>query len=86
MPTERLAMRHVRDVIRLKSAGMPVREIARRVGAAPSTVRLTIRRVEAAGLSWPLSDDVTDAVLESRLFARAGSGSRQGHRRQAEPD
>ena len=48
MPTERLAMRHVRDVIRLKSAGMPVREIARRVGAAPSTVRLTIRRVEAA--------------------------------------
>ena len=25
-------MRHVRDVIRLKSAGMPSREIARRVG------------------------------------------------------
>src|SRR6202795_197851 len=35
MPTERLAMRHVRDVIRLKSAGMPSREIARRVGTAP---------------------------------------------------
>jgi hypothetical protein len=28
MPTERLAMRHVRDVIRLKLAGMPSREIA----------------------------------------------------------
>jgi hypothetical protein len=25
MPTERLAMRHVRDVIRLKSAGMAIR-------------------------------------------------------------
>lgn len=35
-------MRHVRDVIRLKSAGMATREIARRVGTAPSTVRLTI--------------------------------------------
>jgi transposase len=44
-------MRHVRAVIRLKSAGMPSREIARRVGAAPSTVRLTIRRFEAAGLN-----------------------------------
>lgn len=32
MPTERLAMRHVRDVIRLRSAGMPTREIARRMG------------------------------------------------------
>ncbi|WP_425364331.1 helix-turn-helix domain-containing protein [Bradyrhizobium barranii] len=86
MPTERLAMRHVRDVIRLKSAGMLTREIARRVGTAPSTVRLTIRRFEAAGLTWPLPDDVTDAVLEARLFASAvaGSGTRRGHRRHAE--
>ena len=27
---------------------------ARRVGVAPSTVRLTMRRFEAAGLAWPL--------------------------------
>jgi hypothetical protein len=88
MPTERLAMRHVRDVIRLRSAGMPTREIARRVGAAPSTVRLTIRRFEATGLTWPLSDDITDTELEARLFAsaEAGPGTRRGHRRQAEPD
>jgi hypothetical protein len=81
-------MRHVRDVIRLKAAGMPSREIARRVGTAPSTIRLTIRRFEAAGLTWPLPDDVTDAVLEARLFASAGAGpgTRRGHRRQAEPD
>ena len=81
-------MRHVRDVIRLKSAGMPTREIARRVGTAPSTVRLTIRRFEASGLTWPLSDDITDTELEARLFASAGAGpgTRRGHRRQAEPD
>ena len=79
-------MRHVRDVIRMKSAGMPTREIARRIGAAPSTVRLTIRRFEAAGLAWPLPDDLTDAVLEARLFASAGCGSREGQRRLAEPD
>src|SRR5260221_12211001 len=73
MPTERLAMRHVRDVIRLKSAGMPIREIARRMGTAPSTVRLTIRRFEAAGLSWPLYDDITDTELEDPVVASHGA-------------
>jgi transposase len=70
----------------MKAAGLPSREIARRVGAAPSTVRLALRRFEAAGLSWPLPDDVTDTVLELRLFAKTGNGNRQGHRRIAEPD
>ncbi|MGY4257831.1 hypothetical protein ACVI1L_004899 [Bradyrhizobium sp. USDA 4516] len=79
-------MRRVRDVIRMKAAGLPSREIARREGAAPSTVRLAIRRFEAAGLTWPLPDDVTDTVLELRLFAKTGNGNRQGHRRIAEPD
>jgi transposase len=41
---------------------------------APSTVWLTIRRFEAAGLTWPLSDDITDNELEARLFASAGAG------------
>src|ERR1700686_760093 len=85
MPTERYAMRHVRDVIRLKSAGMPTGEIGRRLGTVPSPVRLTIRGSEAAGLTWPLSDDITDTELEVRLFASAGAGpgARGGHRRQA---
>src|SRR5207248_3570537 len=56
MPSERIAMRQVRDVIRLKSAGLAVREIARRIGVAPSTVRLTLQRLAAAGLNWPLAD------------------------------
>jgi IS30 family transposase len=45
MPAERTAMRQVREVLRLKFiGGVPSREIARRVGVAPSTVRETIRR------------------------------------------
>ncbi|WP_407119264.1 IS21 family transposase [Bradyrhizobium sp. LMG 9283] len=77
-------MRHVREVMRLKAAGLSIREIGRRVGAVPSTVRLTIRRFEAAGLSWPLADEVADTVLEERLFA--GAGAKPGQRRRAEPD
>jgi transposase len=73
-------MRHVRDVIRMRAAGLSSRDIARRVGVAPSTVRLTIRRVEAAGLTWPLPDELTDTALEAQLFASAGRQSRTGRR------
>jgi transposase len=84
MPAERVAMRQVREVLRLKAAGISGNEIARRVGVAPSTVRLTLKRLAAAGLSWPLPAELTDAALEARLFTAAGK--KQGHRRRAEPD
>jgi transposase len=85
MPAERVAMRHVREILRLKfSSRMSGREIARRLGIAASTVRETLRRFEAAGLNWPLADEVTEEVLEARLYGAAGS--KQGHRRHAEPD
>jgi transposase len=84
MPAERIAMRHVRDVLRLRAAGVSGNEIARRVGVAPSTVRLTLQRLAVAGLSWPLSAELTDAALEAQLFSAVGK--KQGHRRLAEPD
>jgi transposase len=77
-------MRQVRELTRLKAAGIPIREIARRVGVAPSTVRLTLERLAAAGLSDPLPAEMTDAVLEARLFGPAGTAP--GQRRRAEPD
>ncbi len=84
MPAERIAMRQVRDVLRLKAAGVSGNEIARRVGVASSTVRLTLKRLAVAGLGWPLPAEMTDAVLEAQLFTAAGK--KQGHRRRAEPD
>jgi DNA-binding NarL/FixJ family response regulator len=41
VPAERTTMRQVREVLRLRTAGVGLNEIARRVGVAPSTVRLT---------------------------------------------
>ena len=85
MPAERTTMRQVREVLRLKFVGgVPIREIARRIGVAASTVRATINRFQAAGLSWPLPEELTDAALEAKLFAAAGT--KQGYRRQIEPD
>ena len=77
-------MRQVREVLRLTTAGVGLNEIARRVGVAPSTVRLTLKRLASAGLSWPLPGEMTDSALETALFAAAGT--KQGHRRHAEPD
>jgi transposase len=77
-------MRHVREVLRLRTAGVSGNEIARRLGVAPSTVRLTLQRLAVAGLSWPLPTEMTDTALEAQLFPALGT--KQGHRRHAEPD
>ncbi len=85
MPAERVPMRQAREIIRLKfSSRLATREIARRLGLAPSTVRETLSRVASAGLSWPLRDGVSDAELEAALYANRRS--KRGHRLHAEPD
>ncbi|MCS0459966.1 IS21 family transposase, partial [Rhizobium favelukesii] len=78
-------MRRVREILRYRfEEGLGHKSIAVRVGAAPSTVRETLRRVDIAGLSWPLGEDVSDAMLEAALYKAAGT--KTGHRRSAEPD
>ena len=77
-------MRHVREVLRLRTAGISRNEIARRLNLAPSTVGLTLQRLATAGVGWPLPAELTEATLEARLFTAVGT--KQGHRRQAEPD
>src|ERR1700755_2330052 len=84
MPAGRVAMRRVREVLRLGFAGISKHEIARRSGLAASTVRETMARFQASGLDWPLPDSVTDSELGATLYKKAGT--KQGHRRHAEPD
>jgi len=78
-------MRRVREILRLKhECGASDRAIGRSLGIARSTVALTLDRVAAAGLAWPLSATLSDRVLEAMLYA--GAGSKQGMRRKTEPD
>ena len=85
MPARReLTMRQIKQMLRLARDGVSSREIGRTLGIARSTVQDNLARASAAGLTWPLGPEVTDAVLEQRLFARAGV--KQGMRRLPEPD
>ena len=79
-----LSMRQLRHLLRLRRDGVSAREIGRRLGVARSTIQDNLKRAAAAGLAWPLADDVTDEALETRLYGRAGVT--QGQRRRAEPD
>jgi transposase len=64
-------MRKLRDVLRLKyDAGLPQRAIAQACGLGLGTVTTYLQRATAAGLTWPLPDDLDDAALEARLFTR----------------
>ncbi len=85
MPARReLTMRQIRQMLRLARDGVSAREIGRTLRIARSTVQDNLGRAAAAGIVWPLGPEITDAVLEERLFARAGV--KQGARRRVEPD
>jgi len=64
-------MRKINEVLRLKAAGLSVREIARSTGAARTTVYEYLVRADGAGLSWPLPDDMDDDAVEAKLFPPA---------------
>jgi transposase len=71
MPTERLPMRKVREVLRLKHAcGASERLIAQSLGIGRTTVGEYLRRAAVVGITWPVELD--DAELERLLFTPAG--------------
>ena len=64
-------MRKLRDVLRLKyDSQLPLRGIAQACGLGLGTVSTYLQRALAAGLTWPLPEDLDEAALEARLFTR----------------
>jgi transposase len=69
MTQERLTMRKIQEVLRLKWAcGLSNRAIARSCAISHSTVKEYLDRVQAAGLSWPLPEPMSDDELYQKLF------------------
>ncbi|MGE8453270.1 MAG: IS21 family transposase [Pseudomonadales bacterium] len=80
MPTERLSMRRIRELLRLKyESGLSSRMIATSLGISKGAVGVYLNRAKVAQLAWPLPDEMSDTALERLLFpepvnARADRG------------
>src|SRR5690348_14714740 len=69
MPAERVSMRRVREVLRLRFASkLPQRAIAKSLGLSQGAVSGYLSRARAAGVRWPLPAELDDVQLEALLF------------------
>ena len=73
MAAERLSMRTIKEILRLKWAcRRSNREIAQSCKIARSTVAECVARAAAAGLTWPLPPELDDGTLAGHLYRRPG--------------
>lgn len=66
----KISMKNIREVLRLKFGDPPFshRDIAVATLVSPATVSDVWLRFKAAGLRWPLLDDISDVALEEKLY------------------
>src|SRR6202142_3655047 len=75
MPTERLSMRDVREILRQKwLLGRSHRQVAESIGASAGAVGETMRRAKATGVTcWAAVEGLAPSELETRLYPSAAA-------------
>ena len=69
MPGERVSMRKIREVLRLRFAqGLSQSAIGTSLGLSTGAVNSYLGRARMVGLDWPLADEFSDAELETLLY------------------
>src|SRR5207245_9497422 len=72
MPTPRITMRQIRQVLRLHlEAGLTYAQVGRALGMPKSTVGKFALLARAAGVDWATAQGLGDDELEARLFQPA---------------
>ena len=61
-------MANYREILRLHSLGTSQRSIAQQVQSSRDTVADIIKSAKAAGISWPLGEDVTNEMIQELLY------------------
>src|SRR5260370_37971884 len=84
MPAQRLSMRRIREVLRLRQQGLTEPVIARMLGVSNGVGHGYGRRARLAGLTWPLPEGMDDEGLDLLVFP-APTAASQSDRRPA-PD
>ena len=79
---KRIGMNDITDILRHRHGlGLTRDQIAAAVGVSSGTVSHVLERASAAGLAWPLPEDIDDDALRARLYPPCERDS--GH---AQPD
>lgn len=60
-------MINYREILRLHSLGYSQRRIESSVRSSHQTVKSVLEKAKAQGKSWPLEDDITNAMLSEML-------------------
>jgi len=78
---ERLSMRTIKEVLRLKwEKRFSNKQISQSCNIARSTIRDYVARAERGGLGWPLPPDLDDGRLEALLFSSPPARESSEHR------
>ena len=76
MPRERISMRKLKEVFRMKwGLGLSHRQIARSLSLGLGTVGGYVRRAEEAGLRWELIEPMSNDELDAALFPKSREGA-----------
>src|SRR5690606_34121788 len=67
MPTQRISMRKIRDVLRLKAAGLSVRQIGASTKLSVGAIQKLTTHAASLNLAWPLPEELDDEQL-ARCF------------------
>lgn len=68
-------MTDYREILRLKSLGFSQRNIALTCPCSRNTVSKVLKRAEELSISWPLTNELTNAALEGKLYPKDGKSS-----------
>jgi transposase len=80
MPAKRIAMRNIRDILRLRlEAKLSIRQIKASTKVSVGAIQKLLSRAQSLGLSWPLPPEFDDARLAQMFHPGADTTASDRH-------
>lgn len=76
MPAQRITMRKIREILRLRlEAGLSIRQISQTTAVSVGAIQKLLAKAEAQKLSWPLPQQLTEIQLAQLFYPNAKTHS-----------